>query len=215
MTAPLPHIVLASASPRRREILTDLGLTFEVAPIVGISEAQMAADFTGQPHELAYHIAMQKVMIASTWHGGSLVIAADTVVVCDGQLLGKPADAMQAREYLQQLQGRSHEVITGLALHDGPTGKIVGGEEVSQVTFGPMDEAAINGYISSGEPFDKAGAYAVQGMASLYITGIRGDYFNVVGLPVFRLRILMEQLGYDLPAAVFHPAAAARYGRVG
>ena len=208
-----PPLVLASASPRRREILAGLGLKFEVAPVEGITERQMGADFTGHARELAYHIAMKKASIASSWHGSSVVVAADTTVVVDQTLLGKPRDVPEATRYLQMLQGRSHEVITGVAIFDGATGNIVGGEELTRVRFAPMTDAEIAQYVASGEPFDKAGGYAIQGIGSLFITGIEGDYFNVVGFPVYRFRQLLRRLRYNLEQWVLHsPATEVHVG---
>lgn len=197
-----PPLVLASASPRRREILASLGLTFDVAPITGVTEDQMAEDFQGHPRELAYHIAMKKAGLAAPQAGSALVIAADTIVVVDDILLGKPRDPEEAARFLTLLAGRTHEVITGVALIDGASGRQQIGEECTEVTFGPMSQRDIAGYVASGEPMDKAGAYGIQGLGSQFITGIRGDYWNVVGFPVFRFRQLLATLGYDLTSWV-------------
>lgn len=197
-----PPLLLASASPRRREILAGLGLTFEVVPITGITEEQMAEDFHGHPRELAYHIAMKKAGLAAPQAGSSLVIAADTIVVVEDVLLGKPKDADEAARFLALLAGRSHEVITGLALIDGLTGRHLTAEERTLVSFAPMSKRDIDSYVATGEPMDKAGAYGIQGIGSLFITGIQGDYWNVVGFPVFRFRQMLGMLGHDLSSWV-------------
>ncbi|MCG3150955.1 MAG: Septum formation protein Maf [bacterium] len=195
-----PPLVLASASPRRQEILTALGLTFEVAPITGVTEEQMAEDFFGHPRDLAYHIAMKKAGIASATSGSALTIAADTIVVCDDRLLGKPGSPEEAAEFLRLLSGRTHEVITGVGLVDGESGRRVTGEERTLVSMVPLSADDIAGYLASGEPYDKAGGYGIQGLGSLFISGIQGDYWNVVGFPVYRFRQLLAELGHDLVA---------------
>ncbi len=187
-------LILASASPRRREILTTLGVDFTVYT----ADADETCDLT-DPGARVEAIAARKCAAAvAALQGGedamktdatltddTLVLAADTLVTLDGVFLGKPRDESDAREMVVRLQGRTHTVASGLCLWYG--GRTVSAHELTGVTFAPMDAAAIDTYIRTGESFGKAGGYAIQGYAARYISRIEGDYFNVVGLPVHRL----------------------------
>ena len=176
-----------------------MGLRFTVVPLPDVDEVALLGTFHGARVEMARAIAHGKCLVAAQLHPQALVLTADTVVVVDKpDALGKPESIDQAKVFLRMLQGRTHTVATGLALHDGRTGRSVAATEITKVTFAPMTEAEIAWYAGTGEPLDKAGAYAVQGLGSLFITGIEGDYLNVVGLPVHRLRLLIAELGYDL-----------------
>lgn len=182
----LPKLILASASPRRAEILRTVGWPFEACP-VDIDEAR-------HPDEKAAiyveRLAKEKARAAAVAQGpGSAIIGADTVVVVDEEILGKPHDEDDARRMLRQLSGRWHQVLTGVALIDEASSECRVAHETTDVKFAPMSEDEIDWYVSSGEPLDKAGAYAIQGRGARFIEGIRGDYFNVVGLPV---RLLYE-----------------------
>jgi septum formation protein len=180
-------LILASASPRRREILTTLGVDFTVRT----ADADETCDLT-DPGGRVETIALRKclaVEAAMEAEGAltpdTLILASDTLVTLDGVFLGKPADEADARRMLRMLAGRTHTVASGLALRMG--GRTVTSHELTGVTFAPMTEAEIETYVATGESFGKAGGYAIQGFASRYIKGIEGDYFNVVGLPVRRL----------------------------
>ena len=187
-------LILASQSPRRREILSNLGVTFEVK----VSDADESSD-ERDPKKLVEELSRRKaeaVRDALLCEGKSMekcvILASDTVVSVDGRILGKPKDEAEARWMLHLLSGRRHEVISGLALiGDGKSGTA---HEVTEVEFDEMDDATIDYYIREAKPYDKAGAYAIQGLASAWIKGIHGCYFNVVGLPVHRLNCLYEQL---------------------
>ncbi len=185
-------LVLASASPRRREILANAGFRFEVRP-ASVDETPLPQeDPLGHVKRLA-----QAKAEAVTAGPGEIVLAADTVVVLDGGILGKPADAGEARQMLRRLAGREHEVITGICLrHAG--GWIVDAES-TRVSFLPLSPEEIEAYVASGEPMDKAGAYGIQGLASKFVHRVEGCYFNVVGLPVAlvyrHLRSLRAQRG--------------------
>lgn len=177
----LPKLVLASSSPRRAEILRTVGWPFEACP-VDIDEER-------QPHEEAIsyveRLAQEKARSAAgVLAAGSTIIGADTVVVIDGEILGKPRDGDDARRMLRQLSGHWHQVLTGVALINGIPSEIRVAHETTEVKFAMISEEEIDWYVSSGEPLDKAGAYAIQGLGSRFIEGIRGDYFNIVGLPV-------------------------------
>lgn len=184
------RIVLASASPRRRELLAQIGLEFEV--MVSDVEERATAE---TPQEIVRELARQKAeavgrMLRAAEKGEQfLVIGADTIVSCGGEILGKPADIMEARRMLRMLSDGSHEVYTGVALlyYRGEDAVCKNFYEETKVRFAPMTEAEIEAYAATGDPLDKAGAYGIQGFCARYITGIEGDYNNVVGLPVCRL----------------------------
>ena len=186
------EFILASASPRRRALLSELGLSFSVfSPEV--DESPLPGE---EPADLCGRLARLK---AEAYRGGgrALVLGADTVVVVpDGgeRVLGKPRDARENLDMLRLLQGRSHIVLTGVALRwDGRTAL---GVERTEVRFRPLDEAAMAAYVSTGEGLDKAGGYAVQGRGALMVERLDGDYFNVVGLPLCRVGTMMETLGF-------------------
>ena len=183
----LPKIILASGSPRRAEILKTVNWPFEiVAPDI---------DETRQTNEAAVpyvqRLARSKAEAVALRVSGSLIVAADTTVMIDEQILEKPSDQNDAHRMLQQLSGRWHEVITGVALVDGATSESQVACETTNVKFAAMSEDEIDWYVSSGEPMDKAGAYAIQGLGARFIEEIRGDFFNVMGLPV---RLLYEMV---------------------
>ena len=181
-------LVLASASPRRQELLRSAGISFEVQP-AHIPEDPLPGEAA---KECAERLARDKALAVARQRPHDFVLGADTVVVVDGQLLGKPTDAADAARMLRLLSGREHQVITGVCL-------VVGGEpsvasETTVVTVSEITDKDIADYVASGEPMDKAGAYAIQGLASRWIPRIEGDYSNVVGLPVaLVLRMLRER----------------------
>jgi len=187
-------IILASKSPRRREILERLGLRFEVVPS-GISEE---LDPLGDPRAEATRLAREKAreVSARIGSGGTLVIGVDTVVHLDGRILCQPEDEVKAAEMLGSLQGRTHEVYSGLCLLVKGGGE-ASGCSVSRVTFNPMTEEEIGWYIGEGEPMDKAGAYGVQGKGALFIKGIEGSFHNVMGFPVDLFYSLLKELELD------------------
>jgi septum formation protein len=180
-------LILASASPRRREILTTLGVEFTVR----VADADETCDLADpgarvEAISLKKCLAVQKLLEAEgKLDEDTLILASDTLVTLDGLFLGKPADGDDARCMIRMLQGRTHTVASGLAIWY--RGRTVTSHELTGVTFAPMKEGEIEAYLATGESFGKAGGYAVQGYAARYITGITGDYFNVVGLPVRRL----------------------------
>ncbi len=186
------RIILASGSPRRRELLASLGLSFEVyKPDVDESHSE-----SENPEGLCARLSRLKAEAGAERFRDALVIAADTIVVIDGQVLGKPADRDDAVRMLTALQGRTHEVLTGLSV--GRNGKVITHVEHTLVKFRALSEKEILAYVATGESSDKAGAYAVQGKGSLLVEGIDGDYFNVVGLPVCRLGMIMRQFGINI-----------------
>jgi septum formation protein len=180
------RLVLASASPRRRELLERLGFEapFKVSDFV---ESNLAED----PIEAAKANALGKARDVAKRHSGKLVLGADTVVILDGRILGKPVDAVDAARMLTALSGREHDVVTALAL--------VGDGEITEhsctrVQFRDLSSAEIEAYVASGEPMDKAGAYGIQGLASQFVTRIEGCYFNVMGLPLELLTRMLSQI---------------------
>ena len=179
-------LVLASASPRRREILAGLGLGFEARPS-SISEIT-----EGEPAEVAVENARLKASAVA--RGGEIVLGVDTVVALEGQLWGKPEDASEAEASLRALSGRTHDVVSGFALlRDGA--EVAAGHELTRVTFRSLDEELVRWYVESGEWHDRAGGYAIQGRGGALIARIEGDYLNVVGLPVVALDALRLSLG--------------------
>ena len=186
------NIVLASQSPRRRELLSRMGLDFSVTSPV-IDEGNFSAP---EPVELVKLLSREKALqVAAGQTGDPLVIAADTVVVRDGTVLGKPSSPREAEDILASLSGRSHLVCTGVTVTRG--GRTVTEAEVTHVTFRSLDREEIRRYVATGEPMDKAGAYGIQGLGALLVSGIRGDYSNVVGLPVCLLGQILKQFGLD------------------
>jgi nucleoside triphosphate pyrophosphatase len=180
-------LVLASASPQRRAILTDLGVRFEVCP------ADIAEETEGAPADVVVRNALAKARAARAGAGPDrLVLGADTEVFLDGKLFGKPADETQARRFLNALSDRTHEVFTGLALLDGDSEQT--GVERTAVTFRALDQAAIHSYLATGEWRGRAGGYAVQGHGESLVAAIDGDYWNVVGLPTSLLLAMAPSL---------------------
>ena len=181
--------ILASASPRRREILGNLGLDFTVL----VADADETCDIS-DPGERVEFISLKKCLAArdkllaegmDPADTETVIIASDTLVTLDGEFLGKPRDEADAIRMMDMLEGRTHTVASGIAVwHKGRT---VTAHELTGVTFAPMNPAEVRAYVATGESFGKAGGYAIQGHAARYVTGIHGDYFNVVGLPVRRL----------------------------
>lgn len=176
----LEPLVLASSSPRRAEILRAVGWPFEAAA------ANVDESIRPREDAVAYveRLAREKASASASQRLLGLVLGADTVVVVDGRVLGKPRDDDEAREMLRLLRGREHEVLTGVALVRAESKRLIVAHARTRVSFGAMSDAEIDRYVETGEPMDKAGAYAVQGRAALFIESITGDYWNVVGLPI-------------------------------
>ncbi len=206
-----PRLVLASASPRRSALLADLDLVFTIRP-PQTDESPLPYE---RPADLVARLAREK---AQTRVGpGEIVLAADTVVVIDNQILGKPADATEARSMLARLSGRDHEVYTGVALADGTGGSSASGAsrmpprlasrvERTQVRIREMSAVEIAAYVAGGEPMDKAGAYAIQGWGAIYVEAIAGNYTNVVGLPMPAVEACFRELGFALASFRRNPS---------
>jgi septum formation protein len=191
MTAGIPPIVLASASPRRAQLLSMLGLEVDVRP-ADVDESYRAGE-DGPAH--ARRLATEKAAAVAALRPDGLVIGSDTVVLIDGQVLGKPRDAAEAVAMLLRLQGRTHIVATGIALAS-PDGQLRAAVETVHVKLRPFDASLATAYVATGEPLDKAGAYGIQGLGSALVERIEGDYFAVMGLPVVRLLALLEEAGW-------------------
>ena len=191
----LPPVLLASSSPRRQEFLRALGIPFRsFSPEV--DETLREGE---DPFDAAERLARAKASAAPRGGGegeSPLVVAADTLVVLEGRALGKPAGRAEARAMLRALSGRRHEVVTGVALLR--EGLLVSGRDVTEVLFTPLDDATIERYVETGEADDKAGAYALQGIAGYFVESIEGSPSNVVGLPVRLLYTLAARMGIDL-----------------
>jgi septum formation protein len=187
-------LVLASASPRRRELLARLGVRFTVRA-ADIDETPRPGE---APGVYVLRLAQEKARAAA--RPGELVLAADTTVVVDGEILGKPTDDADAARMLRLLSGREHEVLTGVAVVELEPERMVSAVERTAVRMAPLSPEEIEWYVDTGEPRDKAGAYAIQELGSLFVTGVAGNQTNVVGLPVPVVYRLLLEVGFDVKA---------------
>ncbi len=184
------RLILASASPRREELLRQLGMSFSVVP----SELREELP-PGPPQESARALALAKARAVAGRVGIGVVLGADTIVVLGGTVLGKPRDADDARRMLRALSGKLHEVITGVALVEAPGRRQTSAAAVTRVQMDQYGDEDIETYLSTGEPYDKAGAYAIQGAGSRLVARVEGCYTNVVGLPLTTTRRLLAEWG--------------------
>jgi septum formation protein len=183
----MKKIILASASPRRKELLEKIGLKFEVEP--GDINEELQSDLP--PQELAKKLSQEKALAVSKKYSDAIIIAADTIGVFEGKIVGKPRTSTEATKMLRMLNGKSHLVVTGFTIIDTKTGKTVSKSVETTVYFRKLTEAEIDAYVKTGEPLDKAGGYALQGLGALIVEKITGDFYNVIGLP---LSALVESL---------------------
>ncbi len=184
-------LILASQSPRRRELLGLMKLPFEVRA----ADIDETMDPSAAPFEEVARVSRLKAL-AVPREPGDVVVAADTIVVCENEVLGKPRDEAEAFRMLRLLSGRSHQVMTGMTVLGDDT--IISHTEVTDITFRPLSDGEIRAYIATAEPMDKAGAYGIQGGAALFAADMRGDYYNVMGLPVCRLAVILRSLGLPI-----------------
>ena len=200
MTAPTPgrhcpgderELVLASASPRRRELLLGLGLRFEVDAATGDEALPAGIDAAAAVTALA----LAKAREVASRHPTALIVAADTIVALGGRLLGKPGDADDARTMLHALSDHDHRVLTGLIVLDAASAAYESRVVETRVRFRALADTEIDAYVRTGEPLDKAGAYGIQGLGAVFVAGIEGDYSNVVGLPLAALNDLLRNAG--------------------
>lgn len=180
-------LILASASPRRAELLRQAGIPFSIE----IPDITEEINGNMSPQETVTDLALKKALAVSSRLGEGFILAADTIVLHRGEVLGKPLDREDARQMLHRLSGNEHEVLTGLALVDASSGKQESGFSLTRVWLKPLIKSEIDAYVATGEPLDKAGAYGIQGRAALFVEKIEGCYFNVVGLPLSLLYDLM------------------------
>ena len=193
MTNEARPLILASGSPRRRELLGRMGYEFQIC------SPDVDEHVSGHARDIVRTLAVRKARAAAERFDRGVIIASDTLVSLDGAPLGKPADADEARRMLRALSGREHEVFTGVCLIDAQTGMEEAQADRTGVRFRPLTDAEIDAYVATGEPMDKAGAYGIQNIGALFVEGIKGDYFNVVGLPLCKLgQVLKEEFGYEL-----------------
>lgn len=189
-------IILASSSPRRREILSNINVDFEICTPPDSAEVSIDEKQSCSPSEFAVLNAEKKAEAVAKICGKkeAVVLGADTVVVLDDVILGKPVDSEDAKRMLNLLSDRIHFVISGICVINLNTGKKISSYEKTEVVFKKLSEDEIDSYIKSSEPFGKAGAYAIQGLASLFIPSIKGCYFNVVGLPIFKCMSMIKEI---------------------
>ena len=190
----MSSLILASASPRRSQLLRDLGLEFQIQ-IPPVDEPSPTPDDARNPGAFVERLAKLK---ASAIDSSEIIVAADTVVVLGETILGKPRDAEHALEMLLRMQNRTHEVFTGVCVRRGIDERCE--HETTRVTFGAFDETFLRAYVRTGEPLDKAGSYGAQGRGALLVDRIEGDYWNVVGLPLARLRRMFSEFGVLIEA---------------
>jgi len=193
MSQELQDIVLASASPRRRELLSQVGIKFQIVP--SKADESLLTDETPEAHVVRLSCDKAMEVANRPEQQGRWFIGSDTVVVCDGDILGKPVDAAEAKLMLRRLSGRSHRVISGYAVYDRQTSRTISAAITTKVFFKDLTSREIEGYIASKEPFDKAGSYAIQGIGSFMVPRIEGSYTNVVGLPLCEVIAALEELG--------------------
>ena len=188
-------IILASASPRRKDILSNLGLKFEIIP----SDIEENIENQSFSKELIEKLALDKVTdVRKRIDYPALIIGSDTVVVVGDRILGKPKNKEDAFNMLKLLSGKTHEVISAIAIMDSENNKILTDSVVSKVTFKELSDSEINNYIATGEPMDKAGAYAIQGFASIFISTICGCYTNIVGISAYKLAQMLKEFGITI-----------------
>jgi septum formation protein len=190
----MKKIILASESPRRKDILRQIGLKFRV----DASGCDETLNRAMKPEDLALFLSRKKAGPVAERHRNSIVIAADTVVVFRGRVLGKPHTAKEAMGMLAELNGRVHTVITGFTVKDTDTGKEISRCAKTKVFFRKLTPTEIETYVRSGEPLDKAGGYAIQGLGALLVNRIEGDYYNVVGLPLSMLVECLKEFGVNV-----------------
>lgn len=187
-------IILASSSPRRKQLLEQIGLEFDIIT----SDIEENIEKNENAGQLVERLALNKALdVAQRTQTRNLVIGADTVVCKEQEILGKPRDKQEAYEMLKALSGRTHKVMTGVAIVEAPNGKSLVMHEETSVKFRDLSDDEIKEYIATGEPMDKAGSYGVQGKGALFIEKIDGCYFNVVGLPLSKFCIMIKEFGID------------------
>jgi len=190
----MKKIILASASPRRKELLEKIGLKFEVEPSDYPEDMRSGLS----PDELARVISLEKARAVASRHRNAVVIAADTFIMFRGKIMGKPGTEGEARKMLMRLRGKPHAVITGFTILDTDSDKVLTKSVATVVYIKNLTSEEVDAYVKSGEPLDKAGAYAIQGLGSVIVERIEGDYFNVIGLPLSALAEGLKDFGIHI-----------------
>ena len=190
----MKRIILASSSPRRKELLEKIGLKFEVEP----SNYKEDINSWSEPHELAREVSLKKAEVVASKHKNAIVIAADTFIVFEGEILGKPESGAEARKMLRTISGKAHSVITGFSIIDTAKNKKLSRSVETKVHIRKLTLAEIDTYVKSKEPLDKAGAYAIQGLGAVFVERIEGDYSNVIGLPLCSLTEALKEFGINI-----------------
>jgi septum formation protein len=190
----MKKIILASGSPRRKELLEKIGLKFDVEPADYAEDIPAGLTY----REIAQKLSLEKAKAVAANHTDAIIIGADTFGIFEGKILGKPHHAAQAKKMLTMLGGKSHTVMTGYTIIDSATGKTATGISETAVHFRRLSEEEIDAYIKTGEPLDKAGAYAIQGLGALLVDRIEGDYYNVIGLPLCPLMEDLKKFGVKI-----------------
>jgi septum formation protein len=190
----MKEIILASASPRRKELLVKLGFKFTVEP----GNCEEAIDPELEPHEIARQLSVLKARSVAAGHKNAIVIAADTIGLIGSKILGKPHTENEARKMLNAINGKTHTVITGFTVLDTATNKTLTKTVDTKVYIKKLTHSEIDAYVKTGEPLDKAGAYAIQGLGSVIVEKIEGDYYNVMGLPLNSLVEALKEFGINV-----------------
>ena len=190
----MKKIILASGSPRRKELLENIGLKFDIEPAGFVEEIPIGLS----PHGIAQLLSLEKARKVAINHPNAIIIGADTLGVFDGKILSKPHHELQAKKILNMLAGNSHIVITGFTVIDSKTGKELTKSVETFVHLRELTNEEIDSYIATGEPLDKAGAYALQGLGALLVDRIEGDYYNVIGLPLSALAETLREFGVKI-----------------
>ena len=197
----LKKIILASASPRRKELMKKIGLKFEIEP----ANSEEATGFVKDARRLVRKLSRDKAEAIALKHRNAIVIAADTVVLLEDNILGKPGSRAEAGRMLRSLSGKSHTVITGFTIIDTGKKQVLSKSVETKVYMRELEQKEISAYVKSGEPLDKAGAYAIQGLGSVFVERIEGDYFNVVGLPLCALSESLKEFGINVLSVQAEP----------
>jgi septum formation protein len=186
-------IILASGSPRRKELLEQIGLKFEIVESGYEEDMGMISD----PYGLVKFLALKKAENVAEQNEDAIIISADTFVVLDGEFIGKPKNREEAEELLKRLSGKIHEVVSGFAIIDTKDNNIINDFGKAKVKFRALDDTEIKEYVATGEPLDKAGGYAIQNKASVFIESIEGDYYSIVGLPLAKVYLELKNMGVN------------------
>jgi len=186
-------IILASKSPRRKQLLEQIGLEFEIRE----SEYEEDMEAMSDPYKLVKFLALKKCEDVAKYYDDAIIIAADTFIIFDNKFIGKPKDINDARKILKSFSGKEHEVVSGLAIIDTKSKKIINDYNIGGVKFRVLGDEEIDSYLKTGDALDKAGAYAIQEESAVFIESVSGDYYSIVGLPLYKLYLALKEMGVD------------------